>query len=257
VGDQADAARYAGGRLVSLPPARILDSRNGVGGYSTPWPGGGAAARDIQVTGRGGVPSTGVSAVVLNVTATNAATDGFLAVYPAGGAWPGNSNVNFAAGQTIPNRVIVPVGAGGRITIASAALSVDVVVDVAGYFATRSTGTYTPVTPARLIDTRFTDAGAIGPGGTRLLNIPGTGGLPTSGVRAVAINVTATNVTAGGYVAIFPHGGAWQVTSDLNTAPGVTATNLVIVQLGADGMIVLANEAGSVDLIADVVGWYS
>ena len=64
-------------------------------------------------------------------------------------------------------------------------------------------------------------------------------------------------VTAGGYVAVYPHSSSWQVTSDLNTTPGATSTNLVIVQLGSDGAISLANEAGSVDLVVDVMGWYS
>jgi hypothetical protein len=73
----------------------------------------------------------------------------------------------------------------------------------------------------------------------------------------VALNVTAVDVTAAGYVAAYPHGSSWQVTSDLNTTPGATSTNLVIVQLGPDGAISLANEAGSVDLVVDVLGWYS
>ncbi len=63
----AAAATGAAGTFVSLPPSRVLDTRTGNGatgpvtGYSTV---------SVQVTGRGGVPSSGVSAVVLNVTET-------------------------------------------------------------------------------------------------------------------------------------------------------------------------------------------
>ncbi|MEO8156392.1 MAG: hypothetical protein ABI648_01255, partial [Betaproteobacteria bacterium] len=46
---------------------RIVDTRNGTGGYSTPLPAN--TARVYQVTGLAGVPSTGVSAVLLSVSA--------------------------------------------------------------------------------------------------------------------------------------------------------------------------------------------
>jgi hypothetical protein len=133
-------------------------------------------------------------------------------------------------------------------------------VDVGGWYndgtAPVAAGAYTPAVPNRVLDTRSA-GGPVGPGGTRTLTVAGAAGVPATGVRAVALNVTAVDVTAGGYVAVYPHNSSWQVTSDLNTTPGATSTNLVIVQLGPDGAISLANEAGSVDLVVDVMGWYS
>lgn len=243
----------AAGRLTSLAPQRIFDSRNS-GAMVGPGTGN---AISLQVTGVGGVPGSGVSAVVLNVTATGGSGGGFLAVYPTGAGWPGNSNVNFSPGQTIPNRVIASVGAGGQVSIVTST-STHVIVDVGGWYngaAGTFAGTYTPVLPSRLLDTR--GAGAVGPGGTIVLTIAGRAGIPAAGARTVALNVTATNVTAPSFIAVYPHASSWQVTSDLNTGPGVTSTNMVIVQLGPDGMIVLANAGGSADLIVDVAGWYS
>ncbi|TMD71527.1 MAG: hypothetical protein E6I81_10325, partial [Chloroflexi bacterium] len=67
------------------------------------------------MTGAGGIPGAGVSAVVMNVTATNTSSAGFFTVYPTGVTRPLASNLNWAAGVTVPNRVIVPVGSTGKV----------------------------------------------------------------------------------------------------------------------------------------------
>ena len=72
----------------------------------------------LSLFGRGGVPSGGVDTVALNVTVA-AGEDptiggGFVTVYPCG-TRPDASNLNFAAGQTIPNSVIAPVSANGEV----------------------------------------------------------------------------------------------------------------------------------------------
>ena len=90
----------AAGGLTPLTPARILDTRNGTGGISGP------VASDhsisLNVEGVGGVPASGVSAVVLNVTATAPSANGHLTVYPDGASVPSTSNLNFSAGETCP-----------------------------------------------------------------------------------------------------------------------------------------------------------
>ena len=43
----------------------------------------------------------------------------------------------------------------------------------------------------------------------------------------------------------------------MNFGPGETIPNLVTVKLGANGQIDMYNELGSVDLIADAVGYYA
>ena len=104
-----------GGGFVSLPaPKRLLDTRSGskVGELD-----GSGSAYSLQVTGQGGVPSSGVSAVALNVTAVSAEAGdygGFVTVYPCG-TRPDASNLNFTSGQTIPNSVIAPVSSSGKV----------------------------------------------------------------------------------------------------------------------------------------------
>jgi hypothetical protein len=74
------------------------------------------------------------TAVVLNVTATETTAPSFLTVWPAGEARPTASNLNWVAGQTVPNLVTAKLGQGGRLSIYNLAGTVDVIADVAGYY---------------------------------------------------------------------------------------------------------------------------
>src|SRR5229473_5171311 len=134
----------------ALEPARILDTRLTAQTMGT------GSTIDLQICGAGGVPATGVSAVVLNATATNTATQGFFTLYPSGATRPTASNVNWAAGWTLPNRVIVGVGATNcKVTIYNGQGAADAVIDVSGYFtdSTASGKFFTPLAPSRVVDT--------------------------------------------------------------------------------------------------------
>ena len=218
---------------------------------------------DLTVVGRGGVPATGVGAVALNVTATNPTNSSFLTVWPTGAPRPLASNLNYGIGQTVPNMVIVPVGANGQISIFNNTGGVDVVVDVLGWFPTGSS--YTGLTPARLMDTRpssptidgqFAALGPIGQTSSTNLTVVGRGAVPPTGVGAVALNVTATNPTAGSFLTVWPTGADRPLASNLNYGIGQTVPNMVIVPVAANGQISIYNNTGSVDVIVDVLGWF-
>jgi hypothetical protein len=98
------------------------------------------------------VPASGAGSVALNVTVTNPAGPSFLTVWPAGVDRPTASSINFVGGQNVPNMVIVKLGTGGKISLFSPTPTVDVVIDVLGYFS--AGGAFTGITPARLMDTR-------------------------------------------------------------------------------------------------------
>src|SRR5690606_22389862 len=96
-----------GGSVVPLTPARLMDTRPATtvdGQFVNTGPLGADVA--LPVLGRGGVPATGVSTVVLNVTVDSPTAQGFLTVWPEGAA-PEVSNLNFEAGQTVANLVVV------------------------------------------------------------------------------------------------------------------------------------------------------
>ena len=252
-----------------LTPARIVETRAGNGFTTTDGQlqGGGAvgtrATLSVPVLGRAGIPGSGVGAVALNVTAVNASAESYLTVFPGLTTAPNASNLNFKAGQTIANMVIAAVGEDGTVSILNNDGATDVVIDVVGWFG--SSSQLTPLNPARLVDSRFSptidglqqNIGPIRSQNSLRVAVAGRGGVPTSGARAVALNVTVVSPTASGHLTAFPSGGAVPGASNLNFVPGQTVPNMVIAQLGSDGKVVLLNSNGSTPVVVDVVGWFS
>jgi len=251
------------GQYRPLVPARILDTRDGTGGVRGAL--GPNQAIDVPVAGRGGVPASGVGAVAMNVTATSPTQAGYLTVYPTGVGRPLASNLNFGAGQTVPNLVVVPVGVGGTVSLYNAFGFTHVIFDVSGWVSTvdataDTAGLYRAVVPARILDTRDGTGGIAGPVGANRsldLQLAGRGGIPATGVSAVAVNVTVTNPTASSYLTVFPSGNPLPLASNLNFAARQTVPNRVIVQLGAGGRVSLYNSAGQTDVVLDVSGWFT
>jgi hypothetical protein len=247
----------ADGLFNTLVPKRVLDTRDGTGAPMAKVGAGGTI--DLTVTGAGGVPSTGVEAVVLNVTVTNATAPSYVTAWPKGAAQPVASNLNFVAGQTVPNRVIVKVGTGGKVSLFNAAGSVDLVADVNGWFTDGTTSTasgdvFTGTSPKRIMDTRLGGSPA-GPGTTIHMNVLGQGGVP-SNAHSVVINVTVTDPTDGSYLTLWPNGATQPVASDLNFVGGLTVANLTIVKVGTSGQVNVFNAQGNTQIVVDVVGWY-
>ncbi|MDQ2650506.1 MAG: hypothetical protein M3Z03_13270 [Actinomycetota bacterium] len=261
----------------ALSPARICDTRP-ISSFvpsnqCNDQPGEGALGtggqRNVQVTGQGGVPS-GASAVVLNVTATETSSDSFLTVWPAGGALPNASNLNWRAGQALANLVTVPVSAGGAISIANQLGQAHVIVDVQGYFAPAQPGAglVNPVTPARICDTRPISSfvpsnqcndgpgdGSLGQGGQRNIQVTGQGGIPSSGVAAIIANLTVTQPTAASFMTAWPTGQALPNSSNVNWQAGADRANRIIIPVGTGGQISVFNFTGAAHVLLDVSGW--
>jgi len=245
----------AGASFGPLPPARVLDTRDGTGLAGRLSPG---HVVQLALAGREGVPARGASAVALNLTATGASASGHLTAFPCGPV-PGTSNVNYPAGATVPNLAIVPLAPDGSICLQSSAGSPHVVADVVGWYGAGASTGFTGLSPARVIDTRNgtgTAADRLLPGASRTVPLLGHGFLPTSGVRAVVMNVTVTGPSAPGYLTVHPGGTAPPVASNLNYVRSQTVPNLVVVPVGPDGTVSFTSSAGSPHLVADVVGWY-
>jgi subtilisin family serine protease len=249
------------GTFVSLPPARILDTRVPIGAPKVPVGPGGTLP--LTVTGVGGIPSGGVTAVVLNVTVISTAP-GFLTVWPAGQTRPNASNINFGTNETIPNLVTVRVGANNQVDFFNSAGFVNVLADVAGYYTDGTTtgSTFVAVPPTRLLDTRST-GGPILAGTLNSRLLPITGGLVPNDATAVVVNVTVIGPTAPGFLTVYPANLSTQpLSSNLNFSAKETIPNLVSVQLGAVGTgpiegINLFNSAGSVQAVVDLEGYFT
>ncbi len=138
--------------LVPITPTRVLDTRSGdrVGSLDT------AGASDpyrLKITGAAGIPSSGVTAVSLNVTAVETQTNdygGFLSVYPCASVStvkPDVSNINFGSGQTVANAVTVPVSADGHICVYVYGTA-HVLVDANGFYTSATSGAVDAYTKA-------------------------------------------------------------------------------------------------------------
>ena len=145
-------AEGGGDRFVPVDPSRLFDTRSGHGtrrgklGHLEPL--------DIQVSGRSGVPSSGATAVVMNLTVTEPEAPGHVTISPTGVKMPDTSNVNFYANDTVPNLAICKLGKGGKITINGAGGNRHVLADVFGYFS--SNGDQLRASPPRrVLDTRI------------------------------------------------------------------------------------------------------
>ena len=259
-----------GSEYTPYPPTRILDTRKGIGAPESP-----LAAKGTLKLQVGNVPIPepyGITAVVLNVTATKAAAGGFLSVYgddDSGGTpvpLPQTSNLNFAPGKDVANLVIVPVGSNGIVDFYNGAPgSVGVIADVQGYFSVTEVNKYVGVAPTRVLDTRkgigTNVVAKIPANGNVTLTLPGAGKgvIPTAArLSAVALNLTVTNPTSVGNITAYPAGETQPVTSNVNYVAGQTVANSAIVPVGTKGQVVFHNNStGSVDLIADATGYFT
>jgi hypothetical protein len=210
----------------------------------------------------GPLPAAGVSAVALNVTVTGPTQAGWVTVYPANASQPLASNLNFVAGQTIANSVVVGVDSNGRIRVHNARGVTHVIIDVVGYYsdgtlprATRYNGA---VSPTRILDTRGGPSIPSEPlthNETRIIDVAGEAGVPLD-ATAVVLNVTAVLPSEAGWFTVFPNGASMPATSSLNFAPGGVVPNLVTVAIGTGGDIKLNNARGTTHAVIDVIGWF-
>lgn len=243
------------GDWVGLTPARIYDSRKA----PRLLPLGAGTIAEVKVTGVGGVPTTGVTAVVLNVTALGGSAPSSFTAWPTGGAKPEIANVSIQGGNSIASTVTLKPGARGRVNIANDVGTAHCVVDIVGYYRTTAAGRLQAQGPKRIMDTRSGlggRKGALGAGTSFGLKVRGVGGVPTT-AQSVVVNVAVITPTASGGLTVWPSGVARPMTSSMSFSATTTTTNLVFAKIGADGKIGIFNSAGSSHVVVDVVGWYT
>lgn len=253
----AAGVRTTGNDFTAMAPVRVLDTRDGTGsGTVGPVKGGGYVSFPVPAAAasHGGW----LTAIAINVTVTDTTGSGYVSVTS------GTSNVNYAAGQTVAALVIAQVSDENGTLVATlqdtGTGTVQLIADMTGFFALDATDGYTPITPARLLDTRVGTGGYTGklvPGDPDVLSVEGAdnGTIPATGVTAVAVNMTVTNSTKSGYITAYPDGEAEPGTSNLNFGGGQTLANFAVVPVGANGEIDLAGTSPT-DLIVDVVGYF-
>ncbi|MCE2763572.1 MAG: hypothetical protein LW627_03550 [Ilumatobacteraceae bacterium] len=252
--------------FTAMTPYRLLDTRHGIGAPKSKVGAldGSAPPLTVRFGGVNGIPTSGVSAVSLNLTATGTSVDkygGYVSVYPCDVPLPNVSSLNFENNVNVPNAVIVPMSSSGDVCFHVRG-NADLIADVNGWFT--AGGSFTKVTPQRIADTRSgigvarARVGALNGGGTPLeVPVLNVAGVPATGVDAVSINVTATGTRAnayGGYVTVYPCGAAPEA-STLNFTTGQTVPNAAIARVSANGTVCIL-VYGETDVIVDVNGWF-
>ena len=279
------ASEVGGTVYTAVTPVRIADTRANSGFQGA---GDTLSSGQILTIRVAGLPSDGVpitaTAVVLNITAVNPSSAGYLTAYASGQTTPFASTVNFIAGQTIANEATITLGnngvTGGYVSILNHVGLTDVVVDVQGYYVATLSALYFPVSypnpvtgsldnaPIRVLDTRQNsgqqDAGqTLGPD-QQLTFYPGTSTfapnltLVPDDATAVVLNLTEADSTASSFLTAWATGVAQPLASDVNFLAGQTIANRVIVPYNSTTQTIsVYNWAGSTDVVADLDGYFS
>jgi len=137
--------------LVPMTPCRLFDTRAGsdnIGPRATPL--GNNETYTVAVWGANGnctIPS-GATGVSLGVVVVNPTAASFLTVFPADAARPLSSNMNWVSGQApTPNAVTAALSNDGRMSLYNLAGTVDVLVDIVGYYVPTTSGSPGPPGP--------------------------------------------------------------------------------------------------------------
>jgi hypothetical protein len=284
----APVAAPTGGTYHAIPPARVLDSRASYTGVTNMGLIGKFVAgtvrtfavADARYVGGGSSPAVpvGANAVTGNITMVNATAAGVVALGPAEASDTEVTTITFAPGDTRATGVTVGLGPGGTLQAvfrsATVGASVDLIFDATGYFTVDTTGTtYHAVPPGRVLDSRPSTSGTtnIGLSGkfqnrvVRTFGIVGvralgwTGALVPGGATAVTGNLTVTNATSPGYVALGPSMTTTPSTSTLNVIAGTNRANAVTVALrnGRLAAVWCGTLRSTADVIFDVTGYFT
>ncbi len=278
----AHQSATTGDVYIPVTPFRIVDTRSGSGCSNITPSGtlGAASTSTITVVGAtacagttGSVPS-GATAVAVNVTALDATTGTYVTVYPAGATRPTVSNLNVVAGEAnVANMAMVQLSSSGTLSVYNNAGTVNLVVDVEGYYmpASTTTGdTYTPASsPFRIVDTRsgsgcsnITPSGMLAAGTASTVQVTGatacegTSGTVPSGATAAVVNVTVVDPSGPGYVTLYPAGATQPTVSNIGFGTGETIANRAVVTLSSSGAIDVVSNV-STNVVIDVTGWFT
>lgn len=269
---QASGLPSQGLQYYPLPfPVRLLETRPGASGCTaTGAPIQGQVPR-VQ-NGRGycsgvTIPSS-AQAITGNFTVINSGnTSGYGTLYPTGGSTPNASNVNYKPSSVISNSFITGLNESGQFSIFTSS-TVNVVIDVTGYFAPPGAGGlyYHPLPkPIRLLDTRPGQSGCDTPGTpisgrtfiTKSARVFCDGVTIPAAARAITGNFAAVNqLNNSGFGVIYPAGISLPQTSDVNYVPYGVSSNSFVSGLNSSGQFNIYAFT-TVHAVVDITGYFS
>ncbi|HET9657522.1 MAG TPA: hypothetical protein VFP72_19380, partial [Kineosporiaceae bacterium] len=240
-----------------MTAVRAIDTRTGLGAPTAQVPPQGTVTFDLSAL----IPSDAIG-VAINVTTINATTAGWFAVGAPGSSATG-AIADYLGGTPSANMVFAPASQGKiELYNSSSVNSLDLAIDIQGYFMANigAEGTFV-FSAARIVDTRAASGGAaaIPAGATRTFTVGGKAGMPTAGVSAVAIILTAVSPGAGGYLRIWSAQDTEPDTSNVNFAAGSTQGNSAVIAVSTTAsptLTVRNSSSAEVHVLIDLEGWF-
>jgi len=233
----------ASAAFIPVKPVRVFDSRKkgeqGCYLQQRRWSGDDRSTA-VRVSGRKGIPTSGVQAVAVRFTAYASNAPGWITASGSPGA-SGPKAVSLAMEGSSAGTAIVPVSDTGRIWIATVAGHARIAVDVLGYFASNTTaaaktrtGTWTPV-PATVAATVEIPAK-----GAQTVDLKQTPGIPSVGLTGLSLTLN-TKGSSAGHVRVTPPGG--KTRADAVTVAAKGTRSAAVFAASADGSVTLRNTA--------------
>lgn len=235
----ADSLR-PGGTIDALPWRRLLDSQHPV------------AQSTVHVLGRDGVPTSGVAAAIVHLVAVAPDKRGQLCATPVPKRRVTGAALSWAAHRTSGATAIVPLSSAGDMYLRSST-PVRVTVTIEGYVTTAAAagthGLFTATGHRAAFDSRTTNR--LRHGAVRQLNL---GAIVPAGASAALLSVAILSPTRGGRVSVGVPGAASAV---VDAQRGQSSADEVLARIPASRRLRLTNDAGSDNVVVDVVGYLS
>lgn len=279
------------GEFHPVTTSRIVDTRANRGITGIVQPGDGRLAdpnpvhrlatrlnHEFKVTGVGGVPSSGVSAVLLNVTTLGATTAGSMAIFQKPprvdsvfqdqGSFRSTptavSQLHWLPGDVVSAQVLVRVGVGGRVRVANRSMgATHLLVDVVGWYDESQPGQnglgLTAAQPTRVVDSRTgtgTSLGAFAPNQQRTVQLRPSAVVPNS-AQALVASVGVSPISGTSFATVWPATASKPGTATVAATPGQSRSNMVTTLLSAGGAWSLFNGATTSHLSVDLQGYFA
>lgn len=245
----AGSVSSGAGKYVALPPRRMLNTLGGSVMPAAP-----NARVDLPVLGHYSVPSSGVTSVVLQVTAICPTAGTAVSVWPAGQPQSGTGSVFVTPGFVRSALVTVPVGTDGKVSLSTSQGVTDLMVDILGYHTTGTAAPLLPVSSTRVFDSN-TAGGALQPGVDRVVTLPTIAGVAPSQVVAVVANITVPRAAGDGGLAAYAYNSPYPGPAVLNYRGVYTTDGSTVIGVN-QGKFVVRVAGSAVRATVDVVGLY-
>jgi hypothetical protein len=248
------------GGVFTPASGKVLDTRDGTGGYSTPMAAG--SYRTVKVAGVGALPDDGsVGAVTVDVTSVSPSAQGQVFLRP-NDATSTTLGVVYAATGSTTNTVTVAVDTDGTIQVA-ATTAAGLVIELQGYYSANTDGIapggFVSVPGKNLVDTRA-GTGApqaqIANGGSLTVQVAGQAGIPSNASGVVATFVAINGTATAGYLTPYAADEA-KPARGLNYAASMSTAVSAQIGLSADGEITIANSKTATNLVIDIQGYFT